>query len=260
MASPRQYKSHPAGFYFSGERPCSGTLSCLFESTMPVARIIQGLGLDMTKVNRESAGAPRRRSQAERRDEMRHRVATAAFEEIAEHGHSEFRTAAVFKRAGVSKGGMQHHFPTKDDLTLLVVEHGLEQSAKVTRKFIESDASSAEELVGLIFEDLLSYFGDDRFWVTLDITIHASKNGGLAEAIHRMVSDYRAPVYERWAQRLTEFGWSPARADAAVKMATALVSGSAIRFLWSREQPTKELRELWLRSIMSIADAPDHAH
>lgn len=213
----------------------------------------------MTEANRESAMPPRRRSQAERRDEMRRLVATAAFEEIAEHGHSEFRTAAVFKRAGVSKGGMQHHFPTKDDLTLLAVEHGLEQSAKVTRQFLEAKASSVEELVKLIFEDLLSYFGDDRFWVTLDITIHASKNGGLAEAIHRMVSDYRAPVYERWAERLVQFGWSPARADVAVKMATALVSGSAIRFLWTQEKPLPELQELWRRSILSISDAPNNA-
>lgn len=186
-------------------------------------------------------------------------VAKAAFDEIAEFGHSAFRTAAVFKRAGVSKGGMQHHFPTKDALTLAAVRYGLEQSAAVTASIIGQEAVNVEELVQLMFKDLAAYFGDDRFWATLDITIHASKMDELAGGIHEMVSEFRLPVYERWTERLTEFGWSRDRADAAVKMATALVSGSAIRFLWTREAPHPELQELWQRSILSIADNPDPA-
>jgi AcrR family transcriptional regulator len=207
---------------------------------------------------RTLAKVPERRSQMQRREEMRQLVAKAAFDEIAEFGHSAFRTAAVFRRAGVSKGGMQHHFPTKDALTLAAVRYGLEQSATVTAKIIDQDARDGKELVGLLFKDLLIYFGDERFWVILDITIHASKMGDLAGAIHHMVNEYRSPVYERWKQRLIDFGWSAERADAAVKMATALVSGSAVRFLWTREPPSVELQDIWQQAILKVADAPDH--
>lgn len=188
---------------------------------------------------------------------MRQLVAKAAFDEIAEFGHSAFRTAAVFTRAGVSKGGMQHHFPTKDSLTLAAVRYGLEQSAIPTASLIEQEVDSSEELVALLLEDLMIYFGDERFWVTLDITIHASKIGDLAGAIHQMVNEFRSPVYDRWKERLTGLGWSADRAEAAVKMATALVSGSAIRYLWTRELPAPELRKLWQTAILSISDASD---
>jgi AcrR family transcriptional regulator len=191
-----------------------------------------------------------RRSQAARRKEMREIVARAAFDEIAEFGYSEFRTAAVFSRAGVSKGGMQHHFPTKASLTLAAIDYGLNESTQIAEQNLLKTINGPTDLARLLVDDLVSYFSNQRFWVTLDITIHASKNGELAQAIHQAVDRYRTPVYESWAKRLESEGWATDKAQDIVHLATAMVSGSAIRHLWTGEGPLPSIRQLWIDVIL----------
>src|SRR3546814_19806100 len=63
-----------------------------------------------------------RRSQGERSEELRERVAHATFEVIAARGFSGLRTAAVAGQAGVSPGALLHHFETKNGLALATVD------------------------------------------------------------------------------------------------------------------------------------------
>lgn len=181
---------------------------------------------------------------------MRSRLARAAYDEIAEKGHSEFRTAPVVERAGVSKGAMQHYFPTKDLLTLAAVEYSFSLSAAASERCFALPATDSESLVNLLFEDLESYFSDNRFWVTLDITIHASKSGHLAAAIRQRITDARRATYSRWEDRFVAFGWSPGKAELAVTTAVALHAGGAIRSLWAEMDDT--LRQAWKSIILHL--------
>lgn len=62
-----------------------------------------------------SAGTPRR-TQEERTADMKDRLLRAALEGLAEDGYAGTSTQDVVKRAGVSRGALVHHFPTKVDL------------------------------------------------------------------------------------------------------------------------------------------------
>src|ERR1700733_9081452 len=64
-----------------------------------------------------------RRTQAERTEQMRLRLLNAAVELLSKKGYSEFRTGGVARMAGVSRGALTHHFTSKDQLVVAVVEH-----------------------------------------------------------------------------------------------------------------------------------------
>jgi AcrR family transcriptional regulator len=70
------------------------------------------------------AVAPRtRRTNSERSSETRRKLFDASISCLHEFGYAATTTAMVAERAGVSRGAMNHHFATKVDLMVAVVEY-----------------------------------------------------------------------------------------------------------------------------------------
>jgi AcrR family transcriptional regulator len=181
---------------------------------------------------------------------MRARLSAAAYEVIAERGHSAFRTAAVAARAGVSEGALLHHFPTKEDVTLAAIEQALSLASTETQKRIARVSDDASAVLKAMLADFRAFFLGDRFWAALGITMDATKNSGIGPKIRKVVSGCRSPIYTAWEQKLVGCGWQQKRAEQAVAMTAALVCGFAIRSLWSQgEAALKSVEGEWLNFI-----------
>lgn len=63
-----------------------------------------------------------RKTQAERRDETRTALLSAARQMFAEKGYADTGTPEIVARAGVTRGALYHHFADKKDLFRAVVE------------------------------------------------------------------------------------------------------------------------------------------
>lgn len=61
--------------------------------------------------------------QQARAHETRRRLLAAAVDELLEHGYAGLSTSAVARRAGVSRGAQQNHFPHKQTLVMEAVGH-----------------------------------------------------------------------------------------------------------------------------------------
>ncbi|WP_240489785.1 TetR/AcrR family transcriptional regulator [Actinomadura atramentaria] len=73
-----------------------------------------------------SSSTSNRRTQEERRSRTRQRLLNATMECLVDLGWSGTSTTEVARRAGVSRGAQQHHYPTKMDLVAAALEHMLE--------------------------------------------------------------------------------------------------------------------------------------
>ena len=74
------------------------------------------------------AAAPRtRRSQEQRSAETRERLIVAAIECIERVGYVEATTTLIAQQANVSRGALQHHFATKADLIVAVIDRVSEE-------------------------------------------------------------------------------------------------------------------------------------
>lgn len=192
-----------------------------------------------------------KRTQAERSEDMRLRLAQAAYEVIVERGHSAFRTASVVSQAGVSQGALLHHFPNKEAVTLAAIEYALDRALEASNARIARASNNAREVLDLMAEDFRDFFLGGRFWAALDITMDAAKDMSMAPAIRASVSSKRGPVFESWAQCLVNCGWTVDRATKVVKMLASIISGYAIRTLWTDDgdaldQALNELIEFML--------------
>jgi AcrR family transcriptional regulator len=67
-------------------------------------------------------GIEQRERTADRGEATREKLVQAARELVVEHGYDGVSTAQVLARAGVSRGGLYHHFDGKDELLAAVLE------------------------------------------------------------------------------------------------------------------------------------------
>ncbi len=70
----------------------------------------------------------------------RRRVMDAAVDCLAEYGWTGSTVTVVAEQAGVSRGALQHHFPTREDLFTSAVEYVAEQQSAALRALVESAA------------------------------------------------------------------------------------------------------------------------
>ena len=190
---------------------------------------------------------PPRRTQAERSEAMRARLAAAAYEAVAEGGLKALRLRAVAQGAGVSQGALLHHFPDKSALILAAIEQALTLARDDSAAWMEKLSSSREAVLRAMLAEFRAFFFSDRFWVAIGITIEASKDPDLFRVVRSSVSSLRTPIYSAWVNQLIGQGWRPQDATRDVRSAAAMVSGAAIRRFWAdTDAVTTEIEEEWI--------------
>ena len=87
----------------------------------------------MPEAKLEPVRAPR--TQQQRREETRRALLDAAVESLIEVGFARTTTLEVQRRAGVSRGALLHHFPSKAELLVAAVDHLAEMRARELKAF-----------------------------------------------------------------------------------------------------------------------------
>ncbi|MGV9823338.1 TetR/AcrR family transcriptional regulator [Nocardia xishanensis] len=122
-----------------------------------------------------------RETQAQRRARMRTRLLDAAIESLVEVGYAGTTTLEVQNRAGVPRGTLQHHFPTKPDLLAGAVEHlAARRLEQLTTEFaaIPDDADRLATAVDLT----MRMFSGSSFLAALEIWVGARTDHELRAA------------------------------------------------------------------------------
>lgn len=193
-----------------------------------------------------------RRTQAERSESTRARLAAAAFDTIAQGGFNALRMRNVAQAAGVSQGALIHHFPDKNALVLAAVEQALMLAREDSGAGDLPDRASPEEALRALLADLHAFFFSDRFWVAIGITMEAAKDPELYPAVRSSVSGLRTPIYASWNDRLVMAGWSGDEAQSTVRSAAAMISGFAIRRFWADPDTLEDtLTEQWIKERLA---------
>ena len=174
--------------------------------------------------------AQARLTQEQRTARTRQIVARAAFEVIQKQGYASLRTSAVAAAAGISEGGLMHHFPNKTALSIAAVKYGLELSEMQTQQNLARYSASKDPILA-IAEDSKDFYFSGCFEVALDV-LKSSKDN--AELQHTIASDskaFRDFIENAWVEKLVEHGTPRDRAEEIVTYTTCLVRGFAIRGL-----------------------------
>lgn len=155
------------------------------------------------------------------------KLVDSAYRILLQRGHAGFRLADITRDAGVSRGGLLHHYPTKEHLIAAVYENILQAMEDQTRSLLRG-LRDDEILAGLI-EAAQTRFSDESYRVLLDI-LSSSEAGG---PVRTAQADYYRPSHQTalddWTDRLAKTGISHADASVVVQFLWGIGKGSAIR-------------------------------
>ena len=194
-----------------------------------------------------------RRTQAERSETMRTRLAEAAYATIAQGGVQALRLRAVAQAAGVSQGALLHHYADKNSLVLAAIEYALTLARNDSAFWLDQPSNEPAALLRSLLGELRGFFFSDRFWVAIGITMEASKDAGLAPTIRAAVSALRTPVYQAWVDRLVQAGWRAGDAARMVRSGSALMAGGAIRRFWAEPDALGlDVEEEWIKNSLAL--------
>lgn len=102
-----------------------------------------------------TAHAPIRRTQEQRRDLTTAAVLAATVDAVIETGPAT-GLMEIARRAGVTKGALQHHFPTKNDLMTAVVSEGWNDLVDRLVRAPDESTSAADRVWSLVSEMWIS--------------------------------------------------------------------------------------------------------
>lgn len=129
----------------------------------------------MTPTSEVAVRAPKQ----DRSRQTRLRLLEAAVTCLVRDGWSGATMSVIAQEAGTSRGAMQHHFPTREDLVLAALEHTFEQRLASLAQVEVPEGRRAEFVVQLIID----YNTDDLFKAALQMWAAAAADPVLRERI-----------------------------------------------------------------------------
>ena len=169
------------------------------------------------------------------------RILDAAEQLVASIGGAHLTLDAVAQRAGVSKGGLLHHFPSKDLLLVGMIERHIERTdqrcALVRRALPDEPASDLKAwIIALLQPDpLRAATGAALFGAAVN-------NPGLLDGLRRHYADHVA--------KLT----GPARDFALTATILLAVDGLLLGEVWRTSPFTEVQRAAIIDRLMSLAE------
>jgi AcrR family transcriptional regulator len=135
-------------------------------------------------VDAHSPVAPRGRRE-ERTATSRARILDAAVACLVESGYTGATTLRIQAQAGVSRGRLLHHFPSRDQLLVAASRHLATERLRRTAERIESLAGglTGVERLDRAIELMWETFSEPHFWAAVELWTAARTNEDLRAAL-----------------------------------------------------------------------------
>lgn len=112
----------------------------------------------------------------------RQRILEAAVESLATRGWEASSVAVIAADAGASRGALQHHFPTREDLIIAALDYVFEQQAERVQTVTVPDIGGRERVVHVLRTIVDLYVGT-LFKAALQVWTAAAADAALRETI-----------------------------------------------------------------------------
>lgn len=188
-----------------------------------------------------------RRTQQERTAATRARVIDATVASLVEDGYADTTISRIQERAGVARGTLLHHFPTRAELLVAVVE---DVAARRLHVLPDGDAQASgpaetgwDAAVDLVWRDLQS----SDFLAVLELWVAARTDADLRAALVPI----ERTVFESVHRAVTAVAADDdPRVPTLVQFTIDLLTGSTMAMLLVDDnRPQQVLLDRWRRAI-----------
>ena len=175
----------------------------------------------------------------------RRQILDAAVETLTTAGYAGATTLAVQRRAGVSRGTLQYHFPTRPELLTGALEHVL---ARVVEEFVEArrtDPVPASDLVGLMWEQ----WQGPALTAWLELAVAARTNEDLRKPMQRVMADFDDRVRAAFVQIIGSDNIPPGLNERAPFFIFAVLNGLAVARAYDYASNETEVLDILQRLV-----------
>ncbi len=170
---------------------------------------------------------PPRRRQEERSEATQARILAAAIECLSKLGYSATTTVAVGEHAGVSRGALLHHFPTRAELIAAAVRRLFEELDERFRKAF-AQVSADEDRIDAAVELIWKGYASPKVPPLLELFVAARTDARFRSALAPVAREHRNRLRQLVVESLVD---GPPSKDFEVTLALAFdaIQGMAIR-------------------------------
>ena len=167
--------------------------------------------------------------QAQKSASTRLQIVEAALRCFVELGYSRTTTTAIADKAGLSRGAMLHHFPSKIDIVRAAVEHLHAKRLKAFKKSIDRLARD-EMRAGKALEAYFEHVRHPMYVAFLELWVAARTDPELAAILAPAQESFEREWYRTAVDLFPEWRDSGENFDVALDLVHYVMDGMAVSF------------------------------
>lgn len=201
-----------------------------------------------------------RQTQEARSQQTQARLMQATLTCILEKGIRATSTVDVAHRAGVSRGALVHHYPTKESLMQAALEDLLAREVASVRDMAEAVKSGKMDFDKLL-QALHEHFKGDLFMVTLEYLTEARTDPAILSVLIPLAATFNSSLEAIWDQLVSSAEHSSRENRVALNATLCMMRGMGAQSIW-RDDPElyRDMLIFWKKMLMDTGFMDEVAH
>ncbi len=135
----------------------------------------------------------------------RESILHAIVECLAEYGYSNLTLGQVARKAGLSKGAMQHHFESKSAAIEAALQFIFQQQLELQQSYVKGPCETQDEVHSRRIDALWDFVQDPSYTAFLEIAMAARTDPHLRELVNTQYRQYRTQARARVGMVMPEW-------------------------------------------------------
>ncbi|MYM19117.1 TetR family transcriptional regulator [Brevibacterium sp. 5221] len=181
----------------------------------------------------------------------RERILESTIEALAERGWQATTTTVVAERIGISRGALQHHFRTREDLFLTALDAMFERNLQLTMRD-EERLPDGDERFDVLVARIMDYYTSDAFTAALHVWTAAAGEPALRDRILPLEAKFARGVFEQ-AVELLDADISDERTRRLIQLTLDLARGLGLADVLTDDSARRaRIAKFWAGELRSI--------
>ncbi|QNU64893.1 TetR/AcrR family transcriptional regulator [Vreelandella titanicae] len=200
----------------------------------------------------------KRQNQEERSRQTQARVTQATIECILEKGIRATSTVDVARLAGVSRGALVHHYPSKTLLMQAALEDLLSREVESVREMAVK-VKAGELNFDSLLKALHEHFKGDLYMVTLEYLTNARTDPDIMKVLIPLAAKFNDSLEQIWEQLVASAKHTSHQNRVALNATLCMMRGMGAQSIW-RDDPElyRDMLLFWKETLLELGfSAPD---
>ncbi len=176
-----------------------------------------------------------RRMQSQRSSDTRQRLRSAALECLSTIGYGHTTLTEISRRAGLTRGALNHHYQGKNDLLLDVVDQIWSQIEEDLRNIAESSKNGQLNVTEVVDEMWHRIFNNRNIFSSLEMVIASRGDPALHDPLVKRAQQLFDSYEKIGGKIFTATGMSQEDSRSLLNMTLSFLRGLAVQSIYSRD-------------------------